>query len=565
MKKLITMFILCLILLSACSVNRSSEAAGKINGTIISLEQFYGSQRRNYADFSYRYGKNPDANDRRKIFNDTWRSLTQYTILKDHFEKYDIKVTQQEVIDTLSKSIPSFILTSPRFQTDGVFDRNLYLQSLLTDRPENQAPLREDYRERVIPILKLKEILIDKEMLDKNTQDKISRILRSEADIDLYIFDPESHPVTVSDTEIASFYQMNMDRYRLRPFHRLAYCAIPVAPELDDLSITKAIADSLYAELIYGTSADEAVDIYKQSGAILSLVDSGYQKISDLPNEIALAFADLADGECTKPIQTDQGYVIHQKVQSTKTLCLYRSIYLQALPRSKSLTQPESTARNLMNLALQIGLEAAAREFDLQYHLGAATPLDSLDLPVGDLKGNILKKLRTAAPRSIFEPVYSQEAMAWLVMEVVDNQINDYKPLEVVYPEIKSELLAYHKRESNLARANMWVSTQAGNSQKIPADETLENVGSASSWKGNSLAKLYFAAITAYLDKTDPPVIAMDSLAIVPVVRNVRFHEARASYPEIRNAYVASLPQDWFDKWLQNKVKDANVEIWVSP
>ncbi|MBP7309826.1 MAG: SurA N-terminal domain-containing protein, partial [Candidatus Cloacimonetes bacterium] len=100
MKKLIPLLILGMMLLNACSTNRSSEAAGKINGTPISLEQFYGSQRRNYADFSYRYGKNPDTTERRKIFNDTWRSLTQYTILKDYFEKYDIKVSDQEAIDT---------------------------------------------------------------------------------------------------------------------------------------------------------------------------------------------------------------------------------------------------------------------------------------------------------------------------------------------------------------------------------------------------------------------------------------------------------------------------------
>ena len=565
MKKLIPLLILGMMLLNACSTNRSSEAAGKINGTPISLEQFYGSQRRNYADFSYRYGKNPDTTERRKIFNDTWRSLTQYTILKDYFEKYDIKVSDQEAIDTLSASIPAFIINSPRFQVDGAFNRNLYLQSLLTDRPENQGPLREDYRERVIPIQKLKDVLIDEELLDKSTQKQIAKILRSDADIDLYIFDPEAYPVSVSEADVAAYYQKNIEKYRLRPFHRLAYCAIPVSPEPDDFSITLAVADSLYRELAYGTAAEDAIRMYQNSGAVLSIVDSGYQSTSDLPAELKEAFAALSDGQCTKPLKTEQGYVIHQKVQSTRTMSLYRSIYLQAMPRSVSLVQPEATARNLMNLALQIGLEQAAHEFDLSYHLGASTPLDSLDLPVGDMKGSVLKKLRSAAPGSIFEPIFSQQAVAWLVMEVVDNQINEYKPLEAVAAGIKTELHSYHKREANLLRARQWVATQAKNNYHTPADHKLEQVTTESMWEGKPLGRLYYAALNAHLDKSDPPVIELDSLAIVPVVRSVRDHEGKISYPEIRAAFAASLAPDWFETWLQKKLKNARVDIWVSP
>ncbi len=564
MKKLIPAFILGILLLNACSTN-NSEAAGKINGTTISLEQFYGSQRRNYADFSYRYGKNPDTTERRKIFSDTWRSLTQYAILKDYFEKYDIKVSDQEVIDTLSASIPTFILSSPRFQTDGTFNRNLYLQSLLTDRPENQGPLREDYKERVIPIQKLKQILIDKEMLNKSIRQQIARILGSDADIDLYIFDPEAYPVSVSDADIAAYYQKNIERYRLRPFHRLAYTAIPVSPELDDFAITKAVADSLYRELNFGTPAAEAIALYHNSGAVISMVESGYQKTDELPEELRIAFSELADGACTPPQKTDEGYLIYQKLQSTKSLSLYRSIYLQAMPRSKSLLQPEGRARNLMNLALQIGLEQAAHEFDLEYHRGNATPLDSLDLPVGELKGSILKKLRNAASGSIFEPVFSQQALAWLVMEVVDNQINDYQPLDAVYQEIKTELLSYHKRESNFQRARQWVDSQAKNNYQIPADAVLNAVDTSSLWRGQSLSALYFAALNAHLDKSAQPVIEMDNLAIVPVVRSVRFHEAKIAEEQIRGAYINSLAADWFDKWLQKKVKDAKVDIWVNP
>jgi len=564
MKHLALSMLTALLMMSACSTN-SSDAVGRIDGKQITAEQFYGSQRRNYADFSYRMGRNPDINEKKLIFNDTWRSLTQYTVLKKYFDKYDIQVSNEEVIDTLSQSIPAFIQNSPRFKKDGVFDRNLYIQSLLTDRPENQSPLREDYKERVIPIQKLKYELIDNELITRKVSDQYGKILNSEADIDLYIFDPKTLQLSVSDADVAAYYQEHIAEYKLQPYHRLAYCMIPTPPQASDLDNAKAVADSIYDELMYGTSADEIIKMFKQSPVVLTLSKSRYQKASELPVDLLQVFNSLDDGACTKPQPTDKGFVIHQKIQTTKTLVSYNSIYLQPLPSSASMVQPESTARNVMNLALQIGLAGAADEFRLPYHLGNPTPLDSLDIPAGDHTGVILKKLRTAKDGSIFEPVFSPQAMAWMIIEVVENQLEEAKSLTQVSSEIRNILAAKQRMDANSQRARKWVASQAGNFANITPDEQLLGVKATNSWRKNSLSRLYYLAVQSYLDKSVPPVIDIADLIVVPVVRSLKQNNAPVDREKIREAFVSTLDANWFDKWLKDKVSKAKVEIWITP
>ena len=102
-----------LFFLVSCATN-SPSVAGSVNGTEISLEDFFNSYRGHYAIFGYQTGRTPTKEEKEKLHNETWRDITKAIILQDYYKKYNISASVAEVLDTLSNSIPEHIMKSPR-------------------------------------------------------------------------------------------------------------------------------------------------------------------------------------------------------------------------------------------------------------------------------------------------------------------------------------------------------------------------------------------------------------------------------------------------------------------
>ncbi len=82
--------------------------------------------------------------------------------------------------------------------------------------------------------------------------------------------------------------------------------------------------------------------------------------------EVQNALSGLKNGRC-RTLLYEKGWIMYQKIQSTKTLTLYNTIFVQALPKTASLLAPETQAQQIMKLALNIGLQQAADEFGISY------------------------------------------------------------------------------------------------------------------------------------------------------------------------------------------------------
>jgi len=554
--------VICLLAMFAivsCAVPLN-DAAGKINGKTITKDEFYSSYRGHYAMFSYQNGRSPDSAEKINLFNETWTNISRAVILKDYFRKYKITANVREVLDTLSTNIPAHILASPRFQVNGKFERKSYLQSLTTDRPENLSALRKQYQEYLIPIQKLKIQLIENELISSGDSKRCAQILSGSADLELHLFDAANLNIRISESEIANYYQANLAAYRLQPYLKLNYCKIDVIPDETDQKNSQAIADSIRLLLDKGYSAEELAGT--TSEASISFLDHGYEKTAELPENIAAILATLQDGQSSAPQARDKGWIIYQKVQSTKTLTLYRSIYVQSYPRSSSLIAPETHARRVMNLALNVGLESAADEFNLElYRISPQNP-DSLALPASDLAKTI-RKLKTAPTGSILEPVYSAELSAWVIFEVAENQTRDYLPLSDAAASIKSILAEKLKLGYNEKRVKAWLA----NPQSAESDSviTLKDINYYSTVPGLPLGRLLFLAVSAHLQKQGAVSVAQGEQIIVPIVKSWKAGQNKATPQEIQAAYAASQNPDWFDKWLDEKLKQAKLIKYINP
>jgi hypothetical protein len=93
----------------------------------------------------------PGIDEKNEIVRQTWRNITKDVILRQHFERYKIGSSVVEAIDTLKANPPAYIVKSPVFQSNGVFDQALYQQSLLYGQPEDLSPLVRQYRDYYVP------------------------------------------------------------------------------------------------------------------------------------------------------------------------------------------------------------------------------------------------------------------------------------------------------------------------------------------------------------------------------------------------------------------------------
>ncbi|MDD4309861.1 MAG: peptidylprolyl isomerase, partial [Candidatus Cloacimonetes bacterium] len=554
MNKLIFPILLALMLVSCATEN--TIRAGKINGTNIPNDEFLKAFRGHYTNFSFQQGRMPDMNEKQQIFKETWRNITKYVILQDYYKKYKINVTTKEAIDTLISSIPSHILNSPRFQVNGNFDKSIYTQSLLTDQPVNLAPLRKHYHENVIPITKLQSELVAHELISKSTAIRINKILSSKATIEMNIFDPAKLEVHVSDEEIATNYQANLPDFRLEAYHRLGISVIPVTPDDDDVQYSKAVADSVLYQLRSGYTAEEVVHSRKNNPGLVQLIDHGFAKNSDIPPAVSELLANLKDGSCSDTILDDRNWVIHQKIQSTKTLTMYRSVYVISSPGSTTLAEPEAKALRMVNLASTIGLAKAADEFSLTFTAGEQESPDSLSWVPSDVRGKVKKALRKALKRDILGPYLSMEASGLVIIEVLDNQTKEYMSLEEVSSRIRKELEHKAQNQANLKQARLWIesSTTKSESNTETRQNTtnhnvteLKNIDIYSIWEGTPITNLYYQTVNNYLNKTPSPILESKGLLIVPIVKEMVFANQKNSPQEIREVFVKTLPPDWFD------------------
>ena len=287
----------------------------------------------------------------------------------------------------------------------------------------------------------------------------------------LYIFAPSQLEISLSDAEISAWYQTNLEQFRLWQFYRLGYCSIPVIPDSTELSDAKNTAEFIRNELVRGIDIKDIIANLENKNSLVSFIDNGYQKTEELPWEIQNALLGLENGLCSEPLPYEKGWIMYQKIQSTKTLTLYNTIFVQALPKTASLLAPETQAQQIMKLALNIGLQQAADEFGISYTLTPAMSPDSLIVPANDIKGKLMKYLEIANSGDIIEPLYSAELSAWLIFEVVEKQSKEYLPLEEVKPQIVQILSKERRKDQNKQIVERWLINQ-----NIPANYQWEKL-----------------------------------------------------------------------------------------
>lgn len=550
-----------LALAAGCAVNQK-KLAGRINGTPIPYADYMESYRGHYNNFQILNNRPPDSEEKEAIRRQTWNDATKHVILKDCFRKYDIRVSAQEVLDTLRNSIPDYILGSRRFQTDGAFDSSIYLQSLQYDSPENLRPLRDHYQNYVIPILKLQKEIPARELLTPAAEKMIARILASQAEISWIQIDPAKLDAPVSDEEVLAYYNAHPEQFKLDPFYSLGYLAFKVTPSKTDIQASVLLADSLYQELQRGVPLDEVVAKNAATHPQLALKNSGFLRNADLDPQLYALLCETPEGASTRPVVDAEGLTIYQLEQRTKSMCSFNSLRVPYLPSPTSVDLELPAVTRAAKLVATIGWEEAARELERPAYSEEriAPEADWLGDPQVSLR--LRDQLRGREPGAVSEPVYSPLRQAWIVAQITQDKLDSTQDLKSVSAQIRTKL----STEKSLQLAQN-IARQISAGQIPPPGEAVLSLTRGGQTElvlaGIPAPNLFYQALHAHFQKQlQQPHMHQGQVWLAQVLKVQTDPAHKTGTAEIQAVFAQNLPTDWFETWMEKQVQKAKVQIY---
>ncbi|HOC96013.1 MAG TPA: peptidylprolyl isomerase, partial [Candidatus Cloacimonadota bacterium] len=546
--------------LTACAANQEN-LAGKINGTPILYSDYIESYRGHYNNFQILNNRAPDAIEKEALKSQTWTNATKHVVLNDYFKKYRISASSQEVLDTLRVNIPDYILRSPLFNINSKFDRAVYLQSLEFDTPHNLQPLRRQYRDYYIPVMKLKEKLIDDLLLTSKEKKLGTRILQSKADIEWLVLDARNIQPVITEELLRYEYEQNLPQYKLEPYYSLNYFRVPVKFSKTDIRRSYELADSLFQELVLGEDIEAAVAKRLPYFPQLTLKNSGYIRNNDLDPDLYASFSFVEEGSYLNPLSDQDGVTIYRLDKRTKSMSSFTSIRVPYLPSEASINFTLPEAQNLRSLVKDLGINAAAEELDLNYVSTGNIRPDAAWLDDPSVVEAVNLELSGKKPGYAFKPIYSEAQRCWIVACLNDTRLEAYKPIEEVRQEL-TEALTLRKR-ADMAR-HQASQIIAGNSSYASAAQKLMLPAMTYQTKllEHNADSIFFNVMHAHYSKSKQQYHELGDLILIPrVTRVICDKDTKASSADIRRLFKSTLDPEWFDDWLDNEVAKADLRI----
>lgn len=542
--------------------------AGTINGQKITRSAFVQAYQGHVANFQSRNGRAPNAEEKNRIFDETWKNLTRHIVLKQAYKSHNIQVTMPEVIDYMIQNPADIWKKQEVFQRNGVFEKEIYIQSVRYDSPVHMSRIRREYYEHLVPTEKLKQKLIDNQLNQGRKRTQLEDIIVSTADFDLVYFDPEDMQPAFSDSELNAYYERHLDDFIMEPIFGLEYFSLPVKAQNEDIHYTMAVADSIQYELVRGKSFENTVT--ERQGYIpgLSLYEPGFARIESLDSELYWLLESLPDGGISQKVEVGQSFAIYQRLQRTKNMINYRALLIPPILSPASINQSYKQAVGMMQLAKKISMQEAAEELELnlvkldRLSIGDSWHHDKL---VMETVENMLLKHHKG---SYLDPIYSTVTGEWLIVHLTENQVNRVRPFEMVKEDIRKSISKERKRELAEQKARQWLA-ESSNLKNIKHFENTQSYTEGnirSTFKGKSLDLAYVKAMQLYLNKEKPQPYDLDGIQVV-ILPN-KYHpnkKIRADKELIRDIYTRSLEPDWFEVILADWVAKAKVEIQITP
>jgi peptidyl-prolyl cis-trans isomerase D len=346
----------------------TTTSVATVNGEDILLTAWQNAVSNLEQQEQQRLGRGVTLDERRTLEDRAFDQLVTEVLLQQEYKRRGITVTDEEIREAARVAPPPQAMQSPDLQTDGQFDIQKY-QRLLASAGARQSGMLvglEAYYRGEIPKQKLFDQIASDVYVSDERLWQVYKDRHDTAQVSYILLRPESltdTAVTVTDSEIAQFYERNKKRFAEKPGHAfLSLLTVPRTITAADSASTKARIEQLRAEIAGGASFDEVAkresndSVSGAAGGSLGKITKG--RLTPTFEEAAYA---LKVGELSQPVLTPFGWHLIRVDERKADTLTVRHILLTIAQSDSSATR---TDRRADSLASRAANQVVAKAFD---------------------------------------------------------------------------------------------------------------------------------------------------------------------------------------------------------
>jgi peptidyl-prolyl cis-trans isomerase D len=297
-----------------------SDVIGVVDGTKIKYTTFTELVKSFTDNQKAQSGTEPDENQMVQIREQVWDNLITQHLIEKEIARLGLTVSDQELVDWVRGDNPPEDLKRNFVDSTGQFRRDMYEQFLANPNqfvrdPEGkdqafgtkwlkqyETNLRQRRVQEKLQSIILASVRVTEGELHQRYADQNRRYSVLYAPFDAMQLVPDAD-VQVTDTDIKTYYDENLDQYKVEPTRKLTYVLFLEKPsESDSVMRLKDIEDA-------AKKAKEGADFIELVYSFSAKPDSGaYFRHGELSPALENAVFGAATGSIVGPIQDQDGY-----------------------------------------------------------------------------------------------------------------------------------------------------------------------------------------------------------------------------------------------------------------
>ena len=302
----------------------AGDTMAKVGDTKISIREFQNRYARTYNYYAQLFKGDFDQQKAKEMGLDkaTLNELIKEALLLNLAHRLGLIVTDEEI----AKNIASM----PQFQTNGRFDKNLYIKVLEQNhlRPKEF----ESQIAKELLLQKLRQALLPT-LFDLEFQTVAAALFMGDK-VEYKPVQAAQIPITINEKELKKFYEEHKERYQTPIYYTLALIEVkPQELQIDQQSLKeyyqthrhkytdkegKILPFELAKEMVtkdYEMKLAKKEALKKYIGLKKGKIKPQIQKRfsdqqNDLPKKLKQQLQNASEGKTFKPVQTSQGYLV---------------------------------------------------------------------------------------------------------------------------------------------------------------------------------------------------------------------------------------------------------------
>jgi len=269
----------------------------------------------------------------------------------------------------------------------------------------------------------------------------------------------------------------------------------------------------------------------------------------------------------TNTYPTTTAWVIYQLKEKTKSLYRLSEIRIFPIPGDETREAGRVRAQSVRDLATRFGMERAAEELELEYHLHDKILPESPWIADSQLLSDVQSRLVHLKKDEFLPLHYSSGLSAWVIVRMKEIRNRRVKPLSEVRSDIIRELSDAKRLSDTKSFATNWIDRRASSISQsedaLIARQSTSGMDIKARFMDLPIETILYDALFDHQNKQKPKAYELSGKIVVPIVTQIYSGKVEKTDDEtVRRIFINRLDPKWFDYWLEDQIRKADVRIY---